>query len=320
MHHPALGMLMDEVAQVGLKPEQQAAVDAIQADLEKQADTLKAPNEQLSSDLADGVSAGKLDKTKVDADTKKLAQAADATVKAVQDAANKLHQTLDAAQRKKLVDLVRAKAEEMHAHGMGPMHGPEGMPGHEHEHGPGAAGMGPKGGAAPQKGEPAAASKPEAAPGAQGHTMEHGGQGPAGMGHHEHAMEHGGQGPAGMGHPDMHMHGGIEHLSETLGLTQDQRDKLKAKVDAQAKSHMAAMKSEHAAMEKRMKSIADAFESDKFDAKKAGIGEKHGDMIKNMVKGRVEFVEAVLSVLTPEQRAKFAEHIKQFCEMCDEAK
>jgi hypothetical protein len=34
------------------------------------------------------------------------------------------------------------------------------------------------------------------------------------------------------------------------------------------------------------------------------------DMIKAMAKSRVDFVQTVLGVLTPEQRAKFAEHVR----------
>ena len=33
-------------------------------------------------------------------------------------------------------------------------------------------------------------------------------------------------------------------------------------------------------------------------------------MVKMMVGGKIRMVEAVLSVLTPEQRAKFAEHLR----------
>ncbi len=279
-HHPAIGMLMVEVAQVGLRPEQQTAVDAIKADLDKQADASKAQRTQLTSDIADGVAAGKLDKAKIDADVKKLQQAADSTTKSVQDSVNKLHQTLDATQRKKLVDSMQAKAEEMREHGAGEMH----EPGH------GEHGMGPKG----PGGEPGKGAQGE--PGKAPHG-EHG-MGPKGPG--EHGMPHG-MGP----------HGEMEKLGQALGLTPDQQEKLKTKLDALMKSHMATMQEHQGAMQKRMKAVGEAFASDKFDAKKVGVGEKFGEMIKMMTKGRIEFVEAVLSVLTPEQRSKFAEHIRQ---------
>jgi len=257
-------MLMAESSQVGLSAEQQKVVDAIEADLEKQADALKEPHAQLITDLADGVTAGKLDKKKIDADSKKLMQAGDATVKSVQDAANKLHQTLDAAQRKKLTELLLAKADEMHGHGMG-----------------GEAGQAPKG-------EPGAGPK----------------------GPDEHAGHHGPD-KHEMGHHGMNPQAGLEKLRELLGLTQEQHDKLKTKLEAVSKSQAGSMKAEHEAMQKHMKAMAEAFATDKFDAKKAGLGEKHGDMMKSMVKSRMDFIETILSVLTPEQRTKFAEHIRQ---------
>ena len=263
-HHPVIGMLMHEVTEVGLRPEQQTAIDGLKADLEKQTDASKAERAQLVADIADGVAAGKLDKTKIDADVKKLQQAADTTTKAIQDSVNKLHQTLDATQRKKLVDLMQAKAEEMHEHMMGP----------KHDHGQGE------------------------------HAMEHKGPGgEAGKGPH---------GEHGMGPMDPHER--LEKLSEALGLSADQKDKLRTKLDGLAKAQMAAMKEQHAAMQKRMKAIGEAFVTDKFDAKRAGVADKLGDMIKMMTKGRIDFVEAILSVLTPEQRSKFAEHLRQHSE------
>ena len=284
MHHPALAMLMADSSQVGLSAEQQKVVDAIEADLEKQADALKEPHAQLITDFADGVTAGKLDRKKIDADSKKLMQAGDATVKSVQDAANKLHQTLDAAQRKKLSELLLAKAEEMHGHGMGPMHG----------HGPGGE---TDKGSKSEQGAPPAPTKAEPGAGPKGpdeHAEHHGAD--------KHEMGH---------HPGMNPQAALEKLSELLGLTQEQRDKLKTKMEAMSKSQAGSMKAEHEAMQKHVKAIAEAFATDKFDAKKAGLGEKHGDMMKSMVKSRLEFIEAILSVLTPEQRTKFAEHIRQ---------
>lgn len=260
MHHPGIGMLMLEVADVGLKPEQKSAVDALKADLAKLEDGTKEGRAQLKSDVADGVAAGKLDKAKIDADTKKLVKAAESTASSVQEAMNKLHKTLDPEQRKKLVELMHAKAETMHEHAKA-----ETM----HEHG---------------KAEGHERGK------AEGH--EHGEMG-------EHAM-----GP----------HKTLEKLSEELALTADQKDKLKTKMDALMKTHMAAQKGHFDEMQKRMKAVGDAFAGDKFDAKNARVGEKLGDMIQLMTKHRVQFVEAVLSVLTPEQRTKFAAHVRQHSE------
>ncbi len=234
MHHPIVAMLMEDLAQVGIKPEQKSTIDGIQADLEKLGDATKDAKAALDKDVADGVAAGKLDKSKVDADVKKLVAAADSTAAAAQEAVNKLHKTLDAAQRKKLVELVRAKGKD----------------------------------------------------------------------HEEHMK-------AQMADHEKNEHGRMDKIAEHLGLTAEQKDKLKAKLEAGMKGEMGKMKEHHAGMQKHMKALGDAFESDKFDAKKVGVGEHMGEMAKMMANGRIRFVEAVLTVLTPEQRAKFAEHVKQ---------
>lgn len=236
-----IAVLVADLAQVGIKPEQKPAIDAIEADLEKLGDATKEGRTQLANDIAEGAAAGKLDKAKIDADVKKLVQAADSTVASMQDAANKLHKTLDAAQRKKLVELIRSKGKEREEHMKGQMG--------EHE-----------------KGE----------------------------------------------------HGRMDKMGEQLGLTPEQREKLKTKLEAGMKPEMAKMKEHHEGMQKRIKAMGDAFETEKFDAKKAGVGEHAGDMAKMMVNGRIHFVEAMLSVLTPEQRSKFAEHVRSHADEGDE--
>src|ERR1700690_630945 len=59
--HPMIAMLVGELDQVGIKPEQKAAVDGIVADLEKLGDATKEARTQLSNDIAEGAAAGKLD-------------------------------------------------------------------------------------------------------------------------------------------------------------------------------------------------------------------------------------------------------------------
>jgi len=293
-----MGMLVADLDQVGIKPEQKPAIDAIKADLEKLPDSTKEAHSQLVKDLADGVAAGKIDKAKVAADQKKLTQDANASSAMVQDDANKLHKTLDAGQRKKLVELVRAKGKEMdehmkamgeHAkgdHGPGDK-GPAGKPAGEHEHGP--------------------AGKPgEKGPAGMAGDHDKGEHGHMGHGDHDKG-EHGHMGPGMMGDPDAR----LDKLAEELGLTPEQKEKLKTKLAAVMKGEMGKMKEQHAAMQKSMKAIADAFESEKFDAKKLGLGTHAADMVKRMTDGKTLFIETVLSVLTPEQRAKFAEHIRQ---------
>lgn len=235
MHH-GHGMAAFIVAALGkveVRPDQKAAIDAAVADLEKQGGAHADAGKQLASDIADGVAAGKIDHAKTDADVKKLVAAVEATKAGVQDDVNNLHKALDAAQRKQLVEAMRAKGEEMRE-----KEGHEESEEHEHE-------------------------------------------------------------------------GKMKMLSDTLGLTPEQTDKLKAKMKDVMKGQMATMKTNMGAMHKHMKEIADAFESDKFDAKKVGVGKNAPEMARTMAKHRIQFVETVLAVLTPEQRAKFAEHVRE---------
>jgi Spy/CpxP family protein refolding chaperone len=224
------------LSKLDLKADQKAAVDAAVAELEKQGAQHGDAGKQLVSDIADGVTEGKIDRVKTDADVKKLVEAVGSTKGAVQDAVNKLHKALDPAQRKKLVEEMRARGEEMRAQGE-------------------------------KKGE---------------------------------------EDPAHETH--------LKMLSESLGLTAEQVEKLKAKTRVVMKTQMATMKTNRGAMQKHMKAIGDAFETDKFDAKKVGVAEHASDMAKTMAKHRIAFVEAVLSVLTPEQRSKFAEQVRAHAE------
>jgi len=134
------------------------------------------------------------------------------------------------------------------------------------------------------------------------HEHEHGGKG----GDHE----HGGPG-------DPHEHGGkgmwegpLAKLGEELSLTPEQAAKLRTKVEALVKAQQATMKTKMAATEKHFAAVGSAFESDKFDAKKAGVGAPAPDLVSSIASERVQFVQAVLSVLTPEQRPKFLAHIQ----------
>ena len=103
----------------------------------------------------------------------------------------------------------------------------------------------------------------------------------------------------------------LEKLSAELALTPEQREKLRTKLEAQMKAQEGAMKAQKATSEKHMKQIGDAFEGDKFDAKKVGVGQHAPEMAKTMATNHVTFAETVLGVLTPEQRAKFATHLRE---------
>ncbi len=271
-------MMMASLDTLDLKPEQKTAVDGIESDLEKLGDASKEPRAKLEADVADGVAAGKIDHKKTDADIKEMSTAVAATAPTMQDAVNRLYKTLDPDQRKKLVEAMRAKGKEMHEH----------MAEHEGK-GPGMMGEG-KGPGMMGDGK---------GPGAKQH--EHEGKGP-GMGD--------GKGPGGHEHEGMG-EGPLMKLGDELALTPEQKDKLKTKLEAQMKANHAAMKTKMEAAEKHMDAIGTAFEGDKFDAKKAGVGAQAPEMVKAMATEKVQFAETILAVLTPEQRTKFAAHLKE---------
>lgn len=140
------------------------------------------------------------------------------------------------------------------------------------------------------------------------HEHEHGGKG----GEHEHEHEHGGKGGE-----HEHEHGGkgmwqgpLNKLAEELSLTPEQAAKIQTKVEALVKTQQAAMKSKMTATMKHLEAVGTAFQSDKFDAKKAGVGAQAPDLVSSIATERVQFVQAVLSVLTAEQRPKFLAHLQ----------
>jgi Spy/CpxP family protein refolding chaperone len=96
---------------IELKPEQTAAVQAIQQDLHKVREVPRAAHERLVEDLADGVSSNKLDESKIGMDIGALREAVVATAPALQEAMNRLHKVLDVEQRKKVVAAVRERAK-----------------------------------------------------------------------------------------------------------------------------------------------------------------------------------------------------------------
>jgi Spy/CpxP family protein refolding chaperone len=265
-------MLLASVKSIALKPEQKTAADGIAADIEKLGDQHGESGKKLADDVADGVAAGKIDHAKTGADIRAIAKAVEATGVGVQDAVNRLHQMLDPEQRKKLAETMREKGKEMREHMAG-----EGD--HEHGMGPGAPeahGKGPGGPGGPEMHGPG------------GHEMHGGG----------HEGEHG-------------MAGHMEKLADELGLLPEQREKIRTKLEGQMKAKEATMKAKMAASEKHMEAIGTAFQAEKFDAKKAGVGVQAPDMAKTMATERVTFVETVLAVLTPDQRAKFAAHLRE---------
>jgi Spy/CpxP family protein refolding chaperone len=274
-HHGISAMLLMSVHSLELKPEQKTAVAAIEADLEKLGEQPKGTGEKLGNDVSEGVAAGKIDRAKTNADIKELSKAVEATVPGIQEAVNRLHKTLDPEQRKAVVASMTAMAEKMRERGAE-------MGTHGAGHG---AGMGKHGG---------------------GHDKHEHGPLP---GKHGHAKgEPGAAGPRG---PGMGEHGPMAMLTHDLALTPEQSEKIRTKLEAEIKAQKAAMQGQMTAMTKQLEAIGKAFATDTFDAKKVGVGKQAPAMAKRMAESGVKFAEIVLTVLTPEQRAKFAERVRE---------
>ena len=256
--HPLVALFLVSVDALNLTADQKAPIEGIKADLTKHSEVAKEPREKLRADVVASVVSGKFDQAKIDADIRAMSAAVAATLPALQDDMNRLHQTLTTEQRKKLIEVIREKGNEMHEHGMA-MH--EQAEKDEHGH--------------PVK--------------ADGHEHEQVGK---------EADDHG------------RWEGPLAKLGEELSLTPDQSAKIRTKVRALARAQHAAMKDKMAASEKHMAAVGTAFEADKFDAKRAGVGAQAPGLVNSVASDRVQFVQAVLPALTPEQRPKFAAHIQ----------
>jgi Spy/CpxP family protein refolding chaperone len=107
-----------------------------------------------------------------------------------------------------------------------------------------------------------------------------------------------------------HEHGHIEALARELSLTPEQVDKIRTRLHAsfgEAREHLDADK-----VTAHITAFGTAFESPTFDAKTL----KSGDTINAHLATwgattMARFYEAVVPVLTPEQRTKLAEHVRE---------
>jgi Spy/CpxP family protein refolding chaperone len=100
-----------------LRPEQTQAINGIRASLQQQAAPVMAARAKLGAELASEVRAGKIDETRVQPLVDQISAAHTASVPAIQQAMNTLHDTLDPSQRQALVAGVQAKAGEWHGKG-----------------------------------------------------------------------------------------------------------------------------------------------------------------------------------------------------------
>jgi len=101
----------------------------------------------------------------------------------------------------------------------------------------------------------------------------------------------------------------LARLTERLSLTPDEVDKITKALGASAASHAGDPK----AAEAHINAFATAFVADKFDPKalQATQAAHASHFLKHGVTRMAHFYEAVVPVLTPDQRTKLADHLKE---------
>jgi Spy/CpxP family protein refolding chaperone len=110
---------------------------------------------------------------------------------------------------------------------------------------------------------------------------------------------------------DDHQHrsGFLLGLVKQIGLTQDQADKIKANFRERMKG--SPQEHQHKEMEDHLRAFATAFKADSFDAKKLTNAKMaNGHLARWGATRRERFLEAAAPVLTPDQRAKLAQMIR----------
>jgi Spy/CpxP family protein refolding chaperone len=105
--------------------------------------------------------------------------------------------------------------------------------------------------------------------------------------------------------PDGH----LSHVAKELSLTPEQVTKIKATLDGEKD---AKKPFDVAAADAQMKAFVTAFVADTFDAKKAAPPAEENVKVVSRGSGRmIRFYEAMTPVLTPEQRTKVAEQLRE---------
>jgi Spy/CpxP family protein refolding chaperone len=108
-HHGGVTLLIAmSLDTLGLSPEQKPAVEQIRSVLYARMEPARAAEQSLLGALADGVAAGVIDPTKVDAAVAQLTSAAASVHDASSDALNQLHSVLTPPQRAALIDKLEA--------------------------------------------------------------------------------------------------------------------------------------------------------------------------------------------------------------------
>jgi Spy/CpxP family protein refolding chaperone len=238
-HGGVMSLVVLSLRDLDLSADQQAAVEKIRTDLLASMEPARTAEKDYASTLADGVAAGKLDRTKVDAAITKLVTQVQSAHDASMTALNQLHATLNAQQRAKLVD-------ELHDHW-------------------------------------------EKWKEAQGHDEADDKQ---------------------------HRSGHLLALVRELGLSQEQAEKIKASFHDKMKA--APQDQSHKEVQDHLTAFGAAFKADTFDAKKVAGGKAaDGHIAKWGATRRARFLEAAVPILTPDQRTKLAQVIRDHAAKAD---
>ncbi|PKN31648.1 MAG: hypothetical protein CVU63_22825, partial [Deltaproteobacteria bacterium HGW-Deltaproteobacteria-20] len=114
-------MLRESLRQANLRPEQQVAVREIQQDVRTKTRTAREARRALVLTVADGVAAGAIDDAKVGAGLDALVREVELAKPVVQEGLNRLHRTLDPAQREAVVralgSQLRSRRDRMEGRG-----------------------------------------------------------------------------------------------------------------------------------------------------------------------------------------------------------
>ncbi len=117
-HHHGGGvttLIAMSIRDLDLSADQKDKIEKIRADIKDKMAPVRAADHDLSTVLADGVAAGKVDKAKADQAVDKVVAQAQKLHDATVDALGKLHDTLNTAQRTELVEKLKGHFEKWKA-------------------------------------------------------------------------------------------------------------------------------------------------------------------------------------------------------------
>jgi Spy/CpxP family protein refolding chaperone len=116
-------------------------------------------------------------------------------------------------------------------------------------------------------------------------------------------------GPEGGGRA--HMRERFRKMADELGLSHEQRGQIRTRArDQMLGADMRKAREGHPGRAQHMRAVGEAFASERFDARTLDVGKNGSDLVRMLSNGVVRFVEVALPVLTPEQRARFAQMVR----------